>query len=68
MNAIANVRYNILPTTAGGRLGLGLLGLGFTVFLAGVLLGSTGSGIASTVAVAGMILYFAGGIVRAYRD
>jgi len=63
-----NIRYHILPTTAGGKFGLGLLGFGFIVFLTGVVLGSTGAAVASTVAVTGMFLYFAGGLVRAFRD
>jgi SSS family solute:Na+ symporter len=63
-----NVRYHILPTTTGGRFGLGLLGFGFAVFLTGVVLGSMGAAIASILAVAGMVLYFVGGLVRAFRD
>lgn len=63
-----NSSYNILPKTITGRFGLGILAFGFGIFLTGVLLGSAGSPIASMVAVGGMIVYFAGGLMRAFKD
>jgi len=42
-----------------------ILGLGFLVFLAGVLMGSQSAARASEVAISGMLIYFAGGALRA---
>lgn len=64
----SNIRYHILPVSRGGKFGLAVLVVGFIVFLAGVVLGSTGAAAASLLAVSGMILYFAGGVARAFRD
>ena len=61
-------RYDILPRTSGGRLSLGLLAFGFAVFLVGIALGSTASPAASYVAVSGMVIYFGGGLWRAFSD
>jgi hypothetical protein len=60
--------YNIIPVTLNGRLGLGLYVTGLLVFLAGIVLGSSGHGSASYVAVAGMVLSFGGGLWRSYTD
>jgi SSS family solute:Na+ symporter len=60
--------YNIFPVTLNGRLGLGLYVTGLLVFLAGIVLGSSGHGSASYVAVAGMVLSFGGGLWRSYTD
>jgi len=60
--------FHIIPTTVRGKASLSLYVMGFLVFLAGVLLGSTGAGVASLVAVGGMVLYFLGGLLRAYSD
>ncbi len=60
--------YNILPRTTMGRTSLWILAGGFLLFLAGVLLGSMGSPLASVVAVAGMCVYFGGGLLRAYSN
>jgi SSS family solute:Na+ symporter len=61
-----NTLYHILPETLAGKLGLGLLATGALIFLAGVLMGGRGSPLAGLVAVSGMVLYFAGGLWRAY--
>jgi SSS family solute:Na+ symporter len=45
--------------------GTWILGLGFVVFLTGVLMGSQSSAHASSVAIVGMLIYFAGGALRA---
>jgi len=42
-----------------------MLGLGFAIFLGGVLMGSQIEAVASVVAVGGMILYFLGGLLMA---
>jgi SSS family solute:Na+ symporter len=47
------------------NLGAWILGIGFLVFLAGVLMGSQSAGRASSIAIAGMLIYFAGGALRA---
>jgi SSS family solute:Na+ symporter len=47
------------------RLGTWILGVGFMVFLAGVLMGSQSATRASSVAIIGMLIYFAGGALRA---
>jgi SSS family solute:Na+ symporter len=60
--------YHILPVSAGGRFSLAILVLGFAIFLTGVLLGSQASNFASRVAVAGMIVYFFGGLLRTRFD
>jgi len=60
--------YNILPKTAKGKLSLSILVLGFVIFLVGVLIGSSGGSAASVIAVSGMIIYFLGGLLRAYTN
>ncbi len=42
-----------------------ILGMGFLIFLAGVLMGSQSATRASAVAIIGMLIYFAGGALRA---
>ena len=46
-------------------IGTWALGIGFLVFLGGVLMGSQSAAHASAVAIVGMLIYFAGGAVRA---
>jgi hypothetical protein len=46
-------------------MGTWVLGVGFLVFLAGILMGSQSAPYASTVAIVGMLIYFAGGALRA---
>lgn len=60
--------YHIVPKTLSGKIGLGVLFMGLIVFFIGVFLGSGGFPAASTIAVAGMILYFLGGLWRAYTN
>ena len=64
----SRVPYHIIPTTRAGRFGFLVLVMGFGVFLTGVLLGSNGAPIASTLAVTGMVIYFGGGLIRAFSD
>ncbi len=47
------------------KIGAFILGIGFLVFLAGVLMGSQSSASASIVALVGMLIYLAGGALRA---
>lgn len=61
-------QLRLVPASRRGWLGLGLLAGGLAVFLAGVIMGSQEVGTSGLVAVVGMILYFAGGLLRAYSD
>lgn len=56
-------RNKVVSTAA--NLGTWILGFGFLVFLAGVLMGSQSAARASLVAIVGMLIYFAGGALRA---
>ncbi|NCQ17652.1 MAG: hypothetical protein COW85_13745 [Ignavibacteria bacterium CG22_combo_CG10-13_8_21_14_all_37_15] len=60
--------YNIFPQTYAGKISLGIFFLGLLIFLSGVILGSTGNASASLIAVTGMVVYFAGGLMRAYTN
>lgn len=60
--------YNIIPKSFNGKLSLSIFFLGLVIFLVGVFMGSSGSGMASIVAVTGMIVYFIGGLLRAYTS
>ena len=60
--------YNIIPRTHLGISALSMYFIGFCIFIIGVILGSTGSSAASVVAVIGMVIYFIGGLWRAYTN
>jgi SSS family solute:Na+ symporter len=60
--------YHIIPTSLSGRLGLGMYAGGTVIFLAGVFLGSADAPAAGFIAVGGMIIYFLGGLWRAYSS
>jgi hypothetical protein len=60
--------YNIIPKTFAGKFSLGILFSGLIIFLAGVFIGSEGIEAASIIAVIGMIIYFAGGLMRTYTN
>jgi SSS family solute:Na+ symporter len=60
--------YNIIPKTAAGKISLSIFGLGFILFMVGIFLGSQGLEIASVLSVSGMILYFIGGLLKAYTN
>ena len=60
--------FNIIPRTLKGRLSLTILFSGLFIFLIGVIMGSSGMAAASIIAVGGMVIYFAGGLFRAYTD
>jgi solute:Na+ symporter, SSS family len=60
--------YNIIPKTFIGKFSLGILFSGLIIFLAGVFAGSEGIDTASIIAVTGMIIYFAGGLMRTYTN
>ena len=60
--------YNIIPKTFAGKFSLGILFAGLLIFLAGVFAGSEGIEAASIISVTGMIIYFAGGLMRTYTN
>ena len=60
--------YHIMPTTGWGRLAMGILASGLLAFVVGVAAGGAGTEEGSTVAVGGMCLFFAGGLLRAYTN
>lgn len=60
--------FNIIPKTLNGKLSLSVFFLGLILFLIGVFMGSTGSSAASVIAVTGMLIYFIGGLLRAYTN
>lgn len=60
--------YNIIPKTFIGKLSLSIFFLGLIVFLIGVFMGTSDSNLASLLAVIGMIIYFIGGLLRAYTN
>lgn len=59
---------HFLPTSPRGKLGLALMAAGFLAFLFGVISGSVAFGGASQFAVGGMLVFFAGGLIRVYSD
>jgi SSS family solute:Na+ symporter len=60
--------YHILPTTGWGRLAMGILAAGLLLFVIGVVAGGAGAAVGSAVAVGGMVLFFSGGLLRAYTN
>ncbi|MDY0082539.1 MAG: sodium:solute symporter family protein [Ignavibacteriaceae bacterium] len=64
----SNNIYNIFPKTFNGKLSLVVFFSGLVIFLVGVFMGSSGSSAASIVAVTGMVIYFIGGLFRAYTN
>jgi hypothetical protein len=60
--------FHLVPVSPRGRFGLGLFAAGLLIFVAGVIAGGSGWPHASLTAVAGMIVYFGGGVIRAFSD
>lgn len=58
--------YNIIPKTIKGKVSLAILAAGFIIFITGVVMGSFALQAASIVAVSGMVIYFAGGLLRTF--
>jgi hypothetical protein len=64
----SNDIYHLIPQSVRGKIaGLILVG-GFVMFIGGVLLGATGTGSASWVAIIGMCIFFGGSLLRVYSD
>ena len=64
----SNTVYNIFPKTMMGKISLSIFFLGLLIFLIGIFMGSRDYEIASTVTMIGMIVYFAGGLIRTYTN
>ena len=60
--------YHLIPVTLPGKTALGIWFAGLLVFAFGLFLGSQGSEAASATAIIGMVIYFGGGLMRAYTD
>jgi SSS family solute:Na+ symporter len=60
--------YNIFPKTIKGKLSLGVLAIGLIIFLMGVVSGAFNFDYASHISVAGMGIFFVGGLLRSYTD
>ncbi len=60
--------YNIIPKTVNGKISLGIFFAGLIIFFIGLIMGSKGMAYASATSVIGMIIYFAGGLLRTYTD
>lgn len=58
--------FHIIPQSTRGRFGAIVLVLGLITFFGGIFLGATGTILASWVAIGGMILFFAGSLIRVY--
>ena len=58
--------FHLIPESAPGKLGAILALLGFVIFMTGVLAGGRGLPAAGIIAVTGMLLVFAGGLLRVY--
>ncbi len=56
--------YHIIPTSLGGKISLGIFGLGALLFIVGIIMGSQALRMGSLVGVIGMIIYFLGGYLR----
>jgi SSS family solute:Na+ symporter len=60
--------YHIWPVSVGGKLSLAVLALGMLAFLAGTVSASCDWQYASLTALVGMIVFFAGGLIRLAFD
>jgi len=60
--------YHLLPVSIPGKVFLGVFFAGLLVFLSGIYLGSQGLPHAGLVSVTGVIIYFAGGLLRLSYD
>lgn len=60
--------YNIIPQSFKGKLSLSIFFIGLIIFISGIIMGSQGSDMASLITVSGMIIYFTGGLFRAYTN
>ena len=68
LHATSETEISMMPTSAKGKLGVGLMAVGFLSFLFGVISGSVQFQFASQMAVGGMLIFFVGGLTRVYSD
>jgi len=68
LHATSETEISMMPTSAKGKLGVGLMAVGFLSFLFGVISGSVQFALASQMAVGGMLIFFVGGLTRVYSD
>lgn len=60
--------FNIIPRTFAGKFSLSIFFVGLIIFLIGIFLGKTDSNLASLLTLVGMVIYFIGGLLRAYTN
>ncbi len=60
--------YHIFPRSTVGKIGLMCLFVGLAIFITGIVLSGMKREEAAIVAVTGMVIYFLGGLWRAYTD
>lgn len=60
--------YNILPVTTPGKISLWVFFAGAAIFITGLFTGSANATVGSYLAVAGMLIYFVGGLSRTLTD
>ncbi len=64
----SNVVYHIIPKSAMGKFSLVIFFSGLVIFLIGIVMGSEGLQLASVISVVGMLMYFAGGLMKAFTN
>jgi len=64
----SNIVYHIIPQSTIGKLSLGIFFAGLIIFLIGIIMGSEGLQLASVISVIGMLMYFAGGLLKAFSN
>ena len=67
-SATSEEEIHLIPVTTVGKLGVGMMLCGLIIFLSGVISGSVAFALASHFAVGGMLVFFAGGLIRVYSD
>ena len=60
--------FHLIPTSVAGKLGIALVAAGLLSFLVGIISAAHAFPPATTLAVGGMIVLFAGGLMRVYVD
>lgn len=68
LHTTSETEIHMMPTSAKGKLGVGLMAVGFLSFLFGVISGSVQFQFASQMAVGGMLIFFVGGLTRVYSE
>jgi len=66
--ATSDEEIHLWPVSATGKFGLALMAVGALSFVIGVISGSVQFALASQLAVGGMLIFFAGGLIRVYSE